>query len=193
MRALWLALSALVALSPLAALAQDSTLPWISEETRGVGCNPGYALSKLKCSGRYCDNIQATCTRYAIPPAASSAQAPYWTAWFSEERSGDVLEGSNFPKLANAYSVAVGIQCRGRYCDDIRLRMLPLSGRNVPTLDSKAEQPLCRLSTRFSEEASVPPSPSAPVGKSMEFIRRVGCSGSYCDNLQIEWCKVFRN
>lgn len=75
----------------------------------------------------------------------------------------------------------------------MRLRMLPLSGRNVPTLDSKAEQPLCRLSTRFSEEASVPPSPAAPVGKSMEFIRRVGCSGSYCDNLQVEWCKVFRN
>jgi hypothetical protein len=182
------------AVSALSAHGQPTlALPQISDETGPVSCPPGFALSKLSCSGRYCDEINATCARYAAPPGSTSQERSYWTDWFSEEGPGQTIDGSNFPRLSNNYSIAVGIQCRGDYCDDIRLQMLPLRGRDVPTLDSKAEAPQCRLSTRFSEETTSPPSPDPPLGKSMEFIRRVGCSGRYCDNLQIEWCKVFHN
>lgn len=174
------------------AVAQN--LPPISEENGPAICPAGHALLRLRCTGRYCDNIQATCTRYAAPPFVASSQPSYWTSWFSEERSGDVVEGSNFPRLANNYAVAIGLQCRGRYCDDIRLLMLPMRGPNVPTLDSKAENPICRVSAPFSEEnGGMSPRPSAHVGKWMELIHRVGCSGRYCDNLRIEWCRAFLN
>lgn len=190
---------AFCALLPLKAGAQ--ALPWISEETGPAVCARGYALSKFQCRGSYCDDIQATCTRYADPPAVPSAQPTYWTAWFSEEKKDDVIDGSNFPKLLNGYSIAIGLQCRGRYCDDIRLLMQPLSRTRrpretplplTPTMDSKSDYPDCRLSSRFSEEVGAAvPSPNPPIGMAKEFVRRVGCSGRYCDNIQVEWCKVF--
>jgi hypothetical protein len=168
-------------------------LPWISEETQAALCSPGHALVSLRCRGSYCDNIKPICALYPSFGEQASTQPTYWTDWFSEEKNGDVQDGSNFPKLSDQYSLAVGLQCRGRYCDDLRLLMLPMRGTNVPTMDSKAEYPQCRLSVRYSEEAGrgIIPQPNPPVGKSEEFIRRVGCSGGYCDNLQIEFCKVF--
>lgn len=60
MRAIYAALlTAFLALSPLAALAQD--LPWISEETPPAACSTGFAIAKLRCAGRYCDNIKPSC------------------------------------------------------------------------------------------------------------------------------------
>ena len=186
------ALIAALVLGAMPALAD--TLPWISEENGPAICPAGQALVRLRCSGRYCDNIQASCTRYAEPPFVASSQPSYWTAWFSEEKSADVVDGSNFPRLADNYSVAIGLQCRGRYCDDIRLLMLPLRGPKVPTLDSKSEFPICRVSKPFSEEnGGRSERPSAYIGKWTELIHRVGCSGSYCDNLRIEWCRAFLN
>jgi hypothetical protein len=164
-------------------------LRWVSEETAPAICPAGYALSALTCSGSYCDNIGARCTRYADPPAVSSPEPTYWTSWHSEEKDGDVLEGSNFPMLAHPNSVAVGLRCRGKYCDNISLLIQPLRGANVPTLDSKEGQQ-CRLSPPFSEEGNPPQPQTSSAFK--EMIRRVGCSGSYCDNLRIEWCKVFK-
>ncbi|MCE9522835.1 MAG: hypothetical protein K8S25_10440 [Alphaproteobacteria bacterium] len=186
----WLTLFACAAIASFQAAAQN--LPFISEETPPAFCATGFALAKLKCAGRYCDNVKGTCWRYADPPSVPSSQASYWTNWFSEERSGEMIEGANFPKLADNYSVAVGIQCRGRYCDDMRLLMLPLRGPRVATLDSKSDYPICRISPSFSEEAgNAAPQPAAPSPAFIEFIHRVGCSGRYCDNLRIEWCRVF--
>lgn len=186
------ALMAALVLGAMPAVAE--TLPWISEENGPAICPAGHALLRLRCSGRYCDNIQATCTRYAVPPFVASSQASYWTPWFSEEQNGDVVEGSNFPQLSDNYAVAIGLQCRGSYCDDIRLLMQPLRGPNVPTLDSKAQTPVCRVSKPFSEEnGGRSERPSAYIGKWMELVHRIGCSGSYCDNLRIEWCRVFLN
>lgn len=175
-----------------AAHADAYLLPTISEEGGPVAkCNPGYALTRLKCTGSYCDNIQGTCTKYAEPPALRSTGTQYWTDWYSEEKSQDVLDDSNFPALKDSYSIAVGLQCRGRYCDDMRFLMQPMRGANSPTMDSKSEYPVCRRSTRFSEEQSNPPAAAQPYGKGMEFIRRAGCSGRYCDNLQVEFCKIY--
>jgi hypothetical protein len=180
------------ALEPSAARAQQwEALKPISDETPPAFCSRGYALSHLRCRGRYCDDIVASCTRYSVPPASAADQLAYWTAWYSEEKSGDFINGSNFPRLSDDYSIAVGVQCRGRYCDDMRLLMQPMRGRNAPTMESKADYPICRRSTKFSEETPSPPQPKPPQGKWMEFIRRIGCSGDYCDNLTIEWCRVW--
>jgi hypothetical protein len=184
------AVMAAVVLTPAVTLAVAP--PWISDETRGMSCGAGYGLAKVECAGRYCDNIKLTCAPYIDRPLQREPAGAYWTKWFSEERTGDVVEGFNFPVLADPYSIAIGMQCRGSYCDDIRLRMLPLSRTSSPTLDSKLDQPDCRLSASFSEEAGAgSPSPNPPVGQAREIVRRVGCAGGYCDNLRVEWCKVF--
>jgi hypothetical protein len=191
---LGLALFCSGALEPSDAFAQQwEALKPISEETPPAICSLGYALSHLRCRGSYCDDVVATCARYAMPPASAAEAAPYWTAWFSEEKSGHFINGSNFPRLSDDYSVAVGVQCRGRYCDDMRLLMQPMRGRNAPTMDSKAEYPICRLSSKFSEETPLPAMAARPRGKAMEFVRRIGCSGDYCDNLTIEWCRVWHD
>jgi hypothetical protein len=191
---------AAVAAGTASVLAQQSgyvTLGWISEEQPAARCPSGFALSSLRCRGGWCDDIQPTCRRYALSPNSVSQQPRYWTDWFSEERTAEVQDGYNFPRLSDQYAVAVGIQCRNRRCDDLRLEMLPMRGSGgpaidfVPTLDSKAENPICAFSAGFSEETSSPPQPPADVGQSMNLIRRVGCSGGWCDNLKIEWCRVF--
>ena len=170
----------------------QEALPWISEETDAALCSSGRALVGLRCRGSYCDDILPICALYPGVGEHALTQPTYWTDWFSEAKNADVNDGSNFPRLKDQYSLAVGVQCGGRYCDNMRLLMLPMRGVGVPTMDSKAEYPQCRFSVRYSEEAGRRiPLPNPPVGKSEEFIRRVGCSGGYCDNLQVEFCKVF--
>ena len=185
-----------LAVSPLAALsaAAETFQPdAISDETRAALCPPGFAIVDLSCTGRYCDNVQALCSRFATKGAPRQGEQ-YWTDWFSEESSSTTQEfdGSTWPKLRNAYSLAVGIQCRGSYCDDIRLRMELIhpsaSASGGVTMDSKAEKPVCRVSRRTISEETM----EVRVQPPMSFIRRVGCSGSYCDNLRFETCSVYR-
>ena len=175
-----------------AAWAAAQTLPFISEETPAAFCDPGFAIVKLQCRGHYCDDIRATCERYATGPGTPST-ATYWTKWFSEERSGEVIQGSNFPKLTEPYSLAVGIQCGGRYCDNLRLLMVPVKDPHVASMDAKDDGvgPNCRVSTvSFSEEAGANVPLPVTAATYREFMHRVGCSGRYCDNLRMEWCTV---
>lgn len=64
-------------------------------------------IDRIHCSGSYCDNLQVHCGFPFVPRNECS-----WTDWVSEEQNA-------WTKLDGRF--AAGIQCKGRYCDSIRL------------------------------------------------------------------------
>ena len=74
------------------------------------GVPNGYTTG-MACKGAYCDNISLECTAFNNIEFHDC----HWTGFVSEE-SGGYLE---FPQ---GY-LAIGAQCRGRYCDDKRFRV----------------------------------------------------------------------
>ena len=55
-------------------VAQTQVLSPISEETPPAVCRSGSFVSAIRCTGRYCDNVQITCTQ--LPGATVGAAAP---------------------------------------------------------------------------------------------------------------------
>ncbi len=160
-------------------------------------CPAGFALVDVGCTGRYCDNVYPVCGRYVPKGTHQSAGKGYWTKWFSDEGgsapASESFAGSTWPILQDPLALAVGIQCRGDYCDEIRLFMQPIrpdgSDPRQVTIDSKAG-PVCTVSrTTVSEEDARARRVAAPGA----FLRRIGCSGSYCDNLRFEYCSIRPN
>lgn len=86
---------------------------WFSEESSGRTCPDNTIVSRILCSGRYCDDMRLGCSpvlsNFRIIDSVTSDGS-----FFSEE-------GKNWGNCPNGYYV-YGIDCRGRYCDDIRLR-----------------------------------------------------------------------
>ena len=69
-------------------------------------------IAGVACSGRYCDNIRLECRQYLDNNALIVTS--HWTGWFSDEN------------VRSAYCpndmVVNGVQCSGRYCDNMRLQ-----------------------------------------------------------------------
>jgi hypothetical protein len=123
--------------------------------------------------------------------ASASHAALYWTGWVSEENGGPWT----FCREWN--EAAVGFGCSGSFCDSVRLfcETFP-SGM---TLDSST----LSNTAWFSEEGALPPgtistqpTPNQGVcryhipGTIDSFrpgvVSAVHCSGSFCDNMQLE-------
>jgi hypothetical protein len=91
---------------------------WTSEEYNAIECtfaNAGDfgAITGMKCSGGYCDNINVECGH---PEPGHSLSDCYWTLWVSEEGGGiSYFSGSQALEKG-----ARGIQCAGDYCDSMR-------------------------------------------------------------------------
>jgi hypothetical protein len=66
----------------MVAAAQTQVLGPISEETPPAVCWAGWFVSGIRCTGRYCDNIEITCTKI---PGATVGSNNRWTPWVSEE------------------------------------------------------------------------------------------------------------
>jgi len=122
---------------------------------------------------------------------SAGAYALYWTPWVSEEGGGPWAFCTNWNESA------VGFGCSGSYCDNIRL--LCETHQSGMTMDPSSQT----LTAWFSEEGALPPGigsnqPTANQGVCRFFVPgtidsfRPGvvggahCSGSYCDNLQLE-------
>merc|ERR1712080_743755 len=65
------------------------------------------------CRGRYCDDLQLY-QGSSGETLISSTSKESWTAWFSEE-------GGHTGVCPTGY-IVTQIQCKGKYCDDKRLR-----------------------------------------------------------------------
>jgi hypothetical protein len=96
--------------------AQIQVLGPISEETPPAVCWAGWFVSGIRCTGRYCDNIEITCTKI---PGGTVGADHRWTPWVSEKRTSTAWCGPG-PNLI------AGFACSGRYCDNISLYADPL-------------------------------------------------------------------
>lgn len=155
-------------------------------------CPAHFALMDIECNGRYCDNLYPVCARFEPNGVIGGKGRGYWTNWFSEELDNKTTTrmGSTWPNLYDQNSIATGVECRGSYCDEMRLYMLPIrpdgmDARQVTMTATGA--PRCTLSqTTVSDENAGSHRIAAPGN----FIRRVGCSGKYCDNMRFEYCSL---
>jgi len=95
-------------------------------------CTAGWAgwfVSGIRCTGRYCDNVEITCTKI---PGATVGADNHWTPWVSEESSSPAWCGPE-PNLI------AGFACNGSYCDNISFYCVAAGeALAYPLLDDKA-------------------------------------------------------
>ena len=146
-----------------------------SEETPGTSeCPVGQVVTGFACTGSYCDNVQIECHDYGgSVPAASNA----FSGWFEVGSSPGFASGVPNKQfhICGANEKMTGIDCRGSYCDDIRIECSPTTGLGTGR---------CRWTGEYSEEHS---SYLAPIGQA---IQGVYCSGQHCDNKSYFVCEV---
>lgn len=153
------------------ALAQSQNLGPISEETPPAVCWAGWFVSGIRCSGRYCDNIEITCTKI---PGATVGSDNRWTPWTSEENSSPAWCGPG-PNLI------AGFACNGRYCDNVSLYCVPLVNlRSIRCWQTRA----------VSEEHGGSLSFQQGTSGGIVIATQMSCSGSYCDNKTFQLCEI---
>jgi hypothetical protein len=158
-----------LACGPVAA--QTQVLGPISEETPPAACWAGWFVSGIRCTGRYCDNIEITCTKI---PGATVGADHRWTPWVSEERPSTAWCGPG-PNLI------AGFACNGRYCDNISLYCVPLV--NLVPIHCWSTKPV-------SEENGGTLSFQDGTQSGIFVATQMSCSGSYCDNKTFQVCQI---
>jgi hypothetical protein len=158
-----------VACSPVAA--QTQVLGPISEETPPAVCWAGYFVTGIRCTGRYCDNIEITCTK--IPGGRAQASVK-WLPWVSEERPSTAWCGPG-PNLI------AGFACKGSYCDNISVYCVPLDALSVTD---------CWETRAVSEEQGGTLSFQEGHPGGIVVATQMSCSGSYCDNKTFYVCRI---
>jgi hypothetical protein len=147
------------------------TLRPISDETPPTTCRAGSFVTGLKCEGRYCDNLQVTCT----PLTGAALGDSSWTPYFSEESAGR----ENCP--ANQF--VAGLSCRGSYCDDVSLECVEVTNMRAVN---------CSSTTFVSEEQGTLQFGAGIIDKAGQQVAATGarCSGKYCDNMAFDVCEI---
>lgn len=130
---------------------------WFSEEGTGTEiCPDNRVVTGIECQGRYCDNKRLKCSN--IPDVVPSG-APYKASvWISDGNNNTT--GSN-------YTVLVGLECDGRYCDNLR------------AIYRSHYFPTATWTDAFSEEQGLGKCPG------VAYVSGLQCSGRYCDNLRL--------
>ena len=89
---------------------------YFSEEQGMRTCAGGNrVVTGIRCRGRYCDDIQLQCKN--LDNISINFSNCHFSLWVSEEGQGgamgyEILPDDTFP---------IGVECRGRYCDDKRV------------------------------------------------------------------------
>lgn len=131
------------------------------------GQMPG-PVAGITCLGKFCDNKQLISVQRGDNRAVKAGT--FWTDWFSEEG-----KNSAFCPFGN---VLVEIQCRGLYCDDMRLHCASMvSGFRTDRRDTKTVP-------FFSEEQF------RGFCDDGYYIYGITCNGQYCDNLKLHCERV---
>jgi len=134
-------------------------------------CPVNTAVTGMACSGSYCDWVTPRCGNVLRQVDLNPFPTPLhtdivWTPYFSEEGGATGICPSG--------RVMGGIECSGRYCDNIRLACV----KNIHV----AHPTKCRWSGWFSEEQ--PPYTGANTGA----IVGIQCAGRYCDSKRYYQC-----
>jgi hypothetical protein len=152
--------------------AQTEVLSPISEETPPAICRSGSFITGIRCTGRYCDNIEITCTQL---PGAMVGADHRWTPWVSEESTSPAWCGPG-PNLI------AGLACGGKYCDNISLYCVPLV--NLRTIHCQSTRSVSEESGGFLSFLEGYPSGAKVLATQLT------CSGGYCDNLSFYACQI---
>lgn len=134
---------------------------WTSEEKPRAECKPHTAAVGLECHGSFCDNIRLECN-----PLPGGLGTERWTPFFSEENPG--LQGCLVDEFVT------GLECKDTWCDEISLRCAEIPG----TVNT------CKTSGPVSDETG------AFHAEDGYFLQRMSCSGSFCDNKDVETCNL---
>ena len=136
-------------------------------EEGGAHCPAGKVAMGYECDGWYCDNIRLLCDDF---PGTLGALQP-WTPWFSEETIGRGCAGAD--------EWITAIQCRGGWCDDMRVRCRKATHASVRTVERNACGPVGPTSEEFG--------PISLEGQN-RFLGAMSCQGGYCDNVSATAC-----
>lgn len=92
--------------------------PAISEEGGNnlMLCPGDGMVDGASCSGSYCDNISFHCVDTTLHKTNNCG----WTGWFSEETPA-------WTTIVSGEQAVAGVQCRGRYCDDMRMYLCSMA------------------------------------------------------------------
>lgn len=175
---------------------------YFSEETdpNYAWCGTGdEAVSGVRCSGSYCDNVSIRCQPL---PFNLEVSFYHWSQPFSEEGSNigttvshphpnryytDLLTQNMHVCNANGEAgVVTGFQCdSGSYCDNIQLECAT-PGAWVGDTFEPARFTACSWSDYYSEE-----DPWFAYGATSNFwITGVECANSYCDDKRYHICTM---
>jgi hypothetical protein len=122
----------------------------------------------FSCRGNNCDNVRLACAR--VPEWTWLDYSTFhWSGEFSEEGAAHGL-------CNNGNGIVTGLECTGRYCDNINLACSKPVGAKVTN---------CRWSPWLSEENGG----VYNFGKG-NFITEMKCQGSYCDNKKFRVCSL---
>lgn len=142
--------------------------PPFSDEGGEGSCNG--LVKGFHCTDRYCDNLKLECaTGWDV-----DSQSGQWTHWFTD---GSPSTGLWSPStgLCPQDKFVTKMQCRNRYCDDVRIFCA-----KVPN----SVHSNCRWRDWQSDESGPK---SFPEGS---FMKGARCSGSFCDNMQFYVCDL---
>ncbi|MCI5127199.1 MAG: hypothetical protein D3907_01590 [Candidatus Electrothrix sp. AUS3] len=129
----------------------------------------GSGINGVGCAGRYCDNVSVFCASGSKITDDGSTTGE----WFSEE-------SKVFKCDESMNMIAVGMACKGRYCDELRLSCASLVGREM----TKCGWYHRNGKKRFSEEDD-----RVKFGKD-NLLVGMKCDGKYCDSKQYYVCKT---
>jgi hypothetical protein len=128
-------------------------------------------VERIRCSGRYCDNIAISCR--ALPRVDLGSAR--WMPWVSEEGGGRSTCPSD--------SFIAGLACRGSYCDAVSLYCVQV--RNVRAYGCTEIGPVSEeRGGRLDFRAITDASGQRVAANSMR------CQGGYCDNKRFNVCEI---
>ncbi len=151
---------------PVTSFAQSYWASYFSEESPSQHVCPG-GIEGVQCHHDYCDNIRLKCKSGTIV----QREVEFSPHWISEEQPNSTFE-------CPSYSVAVGIRCKGAYCDNLSVRCDPV---NLELLN-------CQWSNWISEESG-----NGRYNKAEwpdQFLVGLECKGSYCDDKRFKYCEA---
>ena len=142
----------------------------MSEEFGGpLSCPAGQVVVGVQCNGSFCDQISLRCDNFGA--SLNPSGNPHWTEWV--ETGGDIFGNNTLRDAVCAPGEwMTGLDCRGDWCDDVRVACRPSNSRAVD----------CTWTGLYSEEQ---PPYYAPDSR---FLAGVHCEGTHCDNKRYYVC-----